>query len=500
MIDEQHFHIQLDVQMIRGMPPSQPLQVCFDSSGGTIGRAATNALVLNDSDRTVSRVHAQVVCREGRYYIIDRGSNPLQCNGRTLGAGNESPLSDGDQLTIGSYELVVRALADTTASSAAGSSARSASTVANGLYDPFSNLLAGLGTPPAASAAPESVALPESMAPPPLDDLLAPPPTPATPLGLDPQPSRNPGALDDFCDIIAPAAQNTPSIDSLFSNGLGDDSLALSPLAALMGGTAPLARASNSDHLPVGQFAFVPPVAIDTAPAAAPPAPIPPTPPAVAQATPPPTVTTPRADNDVLLAALLRGLRELRNPPEALTPGLMERIGTLLHDAVQGTLQLLLTRLELKRELRAEVTMIASQANNPLKFSPTVEVALAHLLGPGMRGFMPAGESVRDAFNDLRAHQFGIMVGIRAALAQLIARFTPDELKKKIVAKSALDSLFVARRKAKLWDQFVQIYAEIAAEAEDDFHSVFGKAFTQAYEEQMARIKPKNSGRPLAMS
>ena len=172
-----------------------------------------------------------------------------------------------------------------------------------------------------------------------------------------------------------------------------------------------------------------------------------------------------------------------------LTPGLMERIGAMLRTSTEGTLQLLLTRQEFKREVRAEVTMIASQANNPLKFSPTVEVALAHLLGPGVRGFMPPEAAMRDAFNDLRAHQFGVMVGMRAALAHVIARFEPEELEKKIASRSALDALFSANRKAKLWDQFVALYGGIASEAEDDFHNLFGKAFLEAYEEQMARLK-----------
>ena len=96
---------------------------------------------------------------------------------------------------------------------------------------------------------------------------------------------------------------------------------------------------------------------------------------------------------------------------------------------------------------------------------------------------------MRDAFNDLRAHQFGVMVGMRAALAHVIARFEPAELEKKISAKTALDALFSANRKAKLWDQFVSLYGGIASEAEDDFHSLFGTAFLEAYEEQMARLK-----------
>ena len=70
----------------------------------------------------------------------------------------------------------------------------------------------------------------------------------------------------------------------------------------------------------------------------------------------------------------------------------------------------------LKREMRAELTMIVSRENNPLKFSPNVDVALQHLLGPPAPGFMPAAPAVRDAFDDLRAHQLGVMAGMRAAL------------------------------------------------------------------------------------
>jgi FHA domain-containing protein len=314
--------------------------------------------------------------------------------------------------------------------------------------------------------------------------------------------------------------------------GIGGDPLALSPLAdpllqpntasnvdplAALQQAAPPTPTPRSDHLPIDQFGFMPPKAI-TPPSAPspqpqpmaqfddvtgqpirisgpegsarpfePPAPVAPA--ASPRPAPRPAAPARTATDDELLAAFLRGLASTHQPPEMLTPGLMERIGAMLRSATEGTLQLLLTRQEFKREVRAEVTMIASQANNPLKFSPTVEVALAHLLGPGVRGFMPPEAAMRDAYNDLRAHQFGVMVGMRAALAHVIARFEPAELEKKISAKSALDALFSANRKAKLWDQFVSLYGGIASEAEDDFHSLFGKAFLEAYEEQMARLK-----------
>jgi FHA domain-containing protein len=550
--------IHIAVITRQGAPAGQSIAADFGPNGGTIGRADTNTLVLVDPDRTVSRVHAQVLCRDGQYFLIDRGSNPMQCNGVSLGSGKEVALADGARLVVGSFELAVRVTADAAPPSLAipntvlggPSAAAAAATAAPSSDDPFADLLAGLAPPAApAASAPASApaaALPDSLLFPdpmesgsrnaqaaqidPFANLLGPTPSSAPAAGL--------GALDDFSDLGAPPPHGKAAgIDELFGGmggggGIGGDPLALSPLAdpllqpntasnvdplAALQQAAPPTPTPRSDHLPIDQFGFMPPKAI-TPPSSPspqpqpmaqfddvtgqpirisgpegsarpfePPAPVAPA--ASPRPAPRPAAPARTATDDELLAAFLRGLASTHQPPEMLTPGLMERIGAMLRSATEGTLQLLLTRQEFKREVRAEVTMIASQANNPLKFSPTVEVALAHLLGPGVRGFMPPEAAMRDAYNDLRAHQFGVMVGMRAALAHVIARFEPAELEKKISAKSALDALFSANRKAKLWDQFVSLYGGIASEAEDDFHSLFGKAFLEAYEEQMARLK-----------
>ncbi|MDZ4355584.1 MAG: type VI secretion system-associated FHA domain protein TagH [Variovorax sp.] len=548
--------IQITVVTRQGLPAGPPMAAEFGPHGGTIGRAETNTLVLDDPDRTVSRVHAQVLCRDGQYVVIDRGSNPMQCNGVSLGSGKEAVLTDGARLVVGSFELAVRVMAAAAAPSSpqaipdtmfGGASAAPVAAASSSSDDPFADLLAGLApatAPASAAASTDAMLFPDPMATgsrnaqaaqiDPFADLLGAAPSAAPAAGL--------GALDDFSDLgAAPAHGKAASIDSLFggtagAGGIGGDPLALSPLAdpllqpntasdadpmAAFQRVAPATPVPRSDHLPIDQFGFAPPKAITPPPpppppvaaplsnfddmtgqpirisgpenagrAAEPPPPPPPPPPVYIAPPAAPAASSPRtASDDELLAAFLRGLASTHQPPEMLTPGLMERIGSMLRTATEGTLQLLLTRQEFKREVRAEVTMIASQANNPLKFSPTVEVALAHLLGPSVRGFMPPEAAMRDAFDDLRAHQFGVMVGMRAALAHVIGRFEPAELEKKISAKTALDALFAANRKAKLWDQFVALYGGIASEAEDDFHSLFGKAFLAAYEEQMARLK-----------
>ena len=102
---------------------------------------------------------------------------------------------------------------------------------------------------------------------------------------------------------------------------------------------------------------------------------------------------------------------------------------------------------------------------------------------------MPPTEAMRDAYDDLRAHQIGFVAGLRAALASVLNRFTPTELEARLTSRSLLDSVLPANRKAKLWDLYEQRYSEISREAEDDFHSLFGREFLKAYEAQIAQLQ-----------
>ncbi len=201
------------------------------------------------------------------------------------------------------------------------------------------------------------------------------------------------------------------------------------------------------------------------------------------------------AGTDALLRAFLEGagVPDLKMPGQ-LNPQLMHIFGQLLREATQGTLDLLVARSIVKREMRAEATMITARENNPLKFSPNAETALAHLLNPQARGFMSPLRAMRDAYDDLRAHQFAVMTGMEAAFAAVLSRFKPAELELRLAARSLIDSMLPMNRKAKLWDLFEDRYAEIARELDDDFHSLFGKEFLRAYEEQLDRLERESAG------
>lgn len=362
----------------------------------------------------------------------------------------------------------------------------------------------------------------------PFADPMAPPPAPAAPpaqalddLGFGPQGEvlGGPGINTMFGlgaagrDAAADLFAGTPLSDQQ-GETTGGKAVPLDPLVALFETAAPAPPpAPIGDHVPEVHGSFRPPAAKavgDTflswdadALQAAPPAPAAPTPddaassaaiggPTAVPPPPPPPAGAPRADDPV--QAFLEGLG-IADPglPAQLTPELMHRIGELLREATQGTIELLLARALVKRELRAEVTTIVSHDNNPLKFSPNVDVALTHLLAPRGQGFLTPVDAMRDAYGDLRAHQFGFMAGMRAALAGVLQRFDPATLEKRLSEPSVLDNLLPMNRRARLWGLYTELYRDIASEAEDDFQVLFGRAFLRAYEEQVRRMEAGES-------
>jgi FHA domain-containing protein len=564
--------ITLTVTSFKGNAVANP-PVGFDELGGTIGRADTNQLVLPDPERAISRIHAQVVYRNGAYALIGRGGNAVVHNGSPVGHGAEVMLAAGDQVVIGNYHISV-------------STALPAAVASDSFDAAFGN------TTPTASPAsvvpknPPSAPVPVAVPKPVLRAAAAPPagqsgfgipddwdpfahPPAADPFGEIPGGSRaapapSPTGSRNAAPVPAPARED--SLDALFGLKAGaasGDPFADSPLAHVAqpntaGSADPLralqqapqaAAQVESDHVSdlnapwvnARQPAKTPPapasapltgavlswdassrvpkaaVAQQVAPAPVVPRPIPavlPTPiPASLSELAQPRATAPTRPLSQLPSEpnpavgnlgpaardseLLEALREGLGTPDlrigALNPELMRQLGQLLRESTRGTVELLAARAALKREVRADVTTILASANNSLKFSPSVEVALQYLLGPRMMGFMPPVESMRDAYDDLKAHQLGVMAGMKAALAGVLERFDPKVVEGKLSAGSALSNLIPSSRKARLWELFQEVYQKLATEAEEDFNTLFGAAFLKAYQQYIDQLEGRDT-------
>lgn len=202
----------------------------------------------------------------------------------------------------------------------------------------------------------------------------------------------------------------------------------------------------------------------------------------------PPTRPATAAPAEDLVAALYAGLGMAVPPPTAASAQQMRLVGALLRGTVAGTLSLLASRTIAKRELGASPTLPKSRHNNPLKFSRDVDSALAQLLGPPQRGFIAPLAAVNAAFDDLRAHEVAVLAGMRAALEAVLARFHPQTLESRLAGKGVWENLVPVNHKARLWERYGEQHAEILREIEDDFDSVFARAFSEAYLAQLERL------------
>ncbi len=350
-------------------------------------------------------------------------------------------------------------------------------------------------------------------------------------------PASAPGSsLDAMFGLNAPATPGSDPLASFLSapkpgTAPGSSSESKDPLA-MFGGAASAQAApavpAGFNHTPEMKAAYVPPAVQPAKPVAKPPVAANP-PPATRPAPPPPVrpqdltpsgtvpgvkparpvfdsghapfdalpsagLNTPvsaapaNPSTDALWAAFCEGAGVNIKLPQGLTPELMKVLGQVLHHSIDGTIKLVAVRAAAKQELKADVTTIQARNNNPLKFSPDAGAAIEQLLQPPMRGFMMGPVAVNDVMDDLLGHAIGTMAGMRAALTGVLDKFEPGKLEGKLSGNSVLDSVLPMNRRAKLWELYLQHFKRIRDDAQDDFHDLFGKAFIEAYEEQLDRL------------
>ena len=84
-----------------------------------------------------------------------------------------------------------------------------------------------------------------------------------------------------------------------------------------------------------------------------------------------------------------------------------------------------------------------------------------------------------------------LVASIRAATKGLLARFDPKELANRLGGDSMFDSFLPANKKSRQWESFVELYADVCVEAEQDFWAVFEKELKRAYAAQDRTLAAK---------
>jgi len=539
----------LSVVRFHNAPPRQAMTFTVGENGCEIGRSPDSDVVLPDPDRWVSSNHATIGFRSGRFFLVDKSSNGTFLNNGSarVPPGQEIELNDGDELTIGTYDIRVSiAEARESATDVVDPfGRREPSNGASNVFDPFDQQrpvdgrydqrgfprgAAGggdlLDRPVTASE--RSADLPGGEATPDILDMV------------DSDSGPNLDMMDPSAEALEPQPQESRTEPSQVADGLmlGDlDEVAPGEPRINLEGDAVGAGGSQPDHTPQENAYFHAPNAIpedydllgsdprnqeeigsevryapsleESEPKAEPDLatarsseqtgvrsrvneqPVVPNPARTPmQEAPPSSLPQSARIAEEAIAAFLSGLgcTDKMPPPRELAEH-MQTAGALLFALTEGVISVMRSRSSFKSELRIEMTTIRSVENNPFKFSVDAHDALDNLLFRRAKGFLPPVQAAKEALDDVQAHEMAMLTGLRATLKALLARFDPTKLEQQFRKESVFDNLLPMAKKAKCWDALVDVYAEIAADTSNDFLNLFGDSFTQAYEEQIHKLK-----------
>lgn len=449
--------------------------VVFHAPGGTIGRDSDNHLVLRDDTRQISRLQALLQVADDACLLKNLSSvSTIEVNRVPIGYAQAQRLNMGDIIRIGPYllraepddatiERTVEAAA--TGAAAAAPAASAAQAQAKGAGNKLWGLLherfglgkaQGAGEQSGARAAPARHRdSPASAAPRDLNQLST------DPLDLFAQPHGDPDARAGAAregEDRAPPTVTQPDHAPEWTQHVRVQPAQSAPPAA----SRPGAPAARSGDIPGANDASDMPSRVRASPAPAP-------------ATP-----------ETLLQAFFEGAGlDTAAEQHHWSAEQLFVAGQLLALFANGTVELLSSRSILKREVKADMTMLLDRENNPLKLLPDGSAVLRQMFGLPLPGFMTPQSAVSDAFQDLHAHQIGMVAGMRAALMDLLTRFSPQRLRERDAAPQWYEKRVPALYKARLWDRYAATHRDTLFAIEDDFASVFGKAFLSAYDAEV---------------
>ena len=175
--------------------------------------------------------------------------------------------------------------------------------------------------------------------------------------------------------------------------------------------------------------------------------------------------------------------------PSVNRPELMLTAGHVLREFVEGVINLLAGRANLKNTFRLDQTTVLPRHNNPLKFSESPNDLIKQLLVGDEGDYLGARDAVREACNDLMNHQNAFLDAMKSAFVEYADRFAPNELEAGFNRASPGSSLFAFRKKSKYWDLYRDLYPILTEQGGGRFPQMFGEEFVRAYERQVAEYQ-----------
>jgi type VI secretion system protein ImpI len=418
--------LRLSIENVDRLPDGGPLRIEVKGRGLDLGRDAHLDWTLPDPSRSISSKHCEIRFRDGGYWLHDVSRNGTFVNGAQYRLDAPYLLRDGDRLNIGPYIIAVSVEAQREFFQGDGA------TSPNGALDDVWGAIGDAAAPEDRGA--YQVQKPQDR---PLDFL-------EFAAFVDPgttSPAISPPGVDDW--LSAPAQARTPQAPISF----------------------PLPRGPEPSHL--------------SRDGASPNAVTPPAPES------PSAIIAARAE---LLSRIARaaGIPEsaiANRDPNAVA----DEIGATIRLTAQNLAQMLSSRAESKTLMRSSSrTMIRSLENNPLKFSSSLEEALAIMFAAPTRQYLNAQATIETSFSDLKAHQILTYSATQGALDALFEDFAPERIDRSVEPDRGLGGIVVSR-KAKLWDTYVERWRAKTKRADGRLLDAFMALFAEAYDRLQKR-------------
>lgn len=458
----------LTITNVSALENGERTRLVLDRHGAVIGRSPHADWSLPDPRSYISSTHCEIDFRDGAYVLVDKSTNGTFVNGGQARLAAPHAIADGDVILIGHYEITAELQGE-------GVARAPAPAPAWGGWDshvpaqPVGVDSATWDRPAPMPAISGQGAMSQNWAPP---TPAAPPAPPSSAWGAPAPPPSTPASA-----WSSAPSQPPPSADDVWGRLAAGNAVDWAR-GGFGAGSAPAPDPLGLSRTPE------PPV--PPAPTAAPTAWS-----APAQPAPAPAPVAPVAAADDAWTAFLSGGQlsppDLKAPPaEALSAA-----GAALRRLVAGLVVLLEARARAKAQLGAQGTSLELDGNNPLKFARTPEKALAQLLNPPERGFMPTDMAIEDAFRDLQAHQMATLAAMQGALQATLARFSPESIRARAETRGLLAKILPSAREAALWQAYEKEFEGVARGSDEAFMDIFAKEFRQAYEAAAASMKRK---------
>lgn len=416
-----------------------------DVSPFTIGRSSQCSWSLPDPERVISSQHARIEQSNGQFLLFDTSTNGVFVNRSVTPLKKEHPhpLSDGDIVVIGDYEIKISLITQDA----------SVQTV------PENEVELNV-----AAAALAGVA----------------------------------GGND--VDFGVPAGQVVPtmaaaSLDSTLNAGL-NDAFALPHAVAIGVEAAPVVELPATPASTVNTAAVIPAdwgsqfgtpsvAAIHTA---EPDGPVPSQVTPISPLSQVPPSPNPLTDESGCLEAFLDGLgisaEQVAQENKALW---WRNLGVITKDSLNGLMDSLHKRSEFKETSRINQTTFRRYENNPLKFSSDLDDLIHNLLERKSAGFLPPERAVKEAFYDLESHEAGLLAGVDGAVAALMKLLDPDLIVSRSDRSGGFLGRFQSLESPQHWNRYRQIYSELAKELNDGGKAFYFEDFSKAYEERLKK-------------